>query len=159
MIMRKFRVYNPSLIDSEMKTIEGINIKEGEKFVEIEAEQVGDQYHTMHELYQHRMALTIALFNYWAKQRYGLELFYDMDTIAKIDGMTVPPIVMKSKLHHDGTMFEGGYFIVMAITTHGQISYHYDLKHWNKFKIPEVERTPEWDGHGSLEVMQRLEMI
>jgi len=96
----------------------------------------GDAYHSMHELYQHRMALNIALFHEW-KREY---------------------IVMKSKLHHDGTMFDG-YFIVMAITHEGQISYHYLLKHWDKFILTEVERTPEWDGHSSAEVIERLMKI
>jgi len=97
--------------------------------------EIGDDYHTMHELYEHRMALNIALFNLLFFQR--------------------PEKVFKSRQHYDGTMFDG-YFIVMAITLQGQISYHYDLKHWDKFKIPEVERTPQWDGHNSLAVMERL---
>jgi len=98
---------------------------------------VGDEYHTMHELYEHRMALNIALFHALYRDDYGVAT------------------VMKSKLHHDGTMFDG-YFIVMTLTPLGQISYHYKLKHWDKFNIPEVERTPEWDGHSSLQVMERL---
>ena len=101
--------------------------------------EVRDEYHSMHELYEHRMALNIALFN----------------VIEYVGEPGVPPFVMKSKLHHDGTMFEG-YFIVMMITNLGQVSYHYKLKHWDKFKIEEVERTPEWDGHSSLDVLERL---
>lgn len=103
--------------------------------------EVRDEYHSMHELYQHRMALTIALFNF-------IHIFQ------RYPG---GPEVIKSKLHHDGTMFEGGYFIVMLVHPKvGQISYHYKLKHWDKFKVPEVERTPEWDGHSSLEALERL---
>lgn len=105
--------------------------------------EYGDEYHTMHELYEHRMALNIALFNCWSS-------INEMG-----DGA---PEVMKSKLHSDGTMFDD-YFIVMAVTPVGQISYHYKLKHWDKFKIPEVERTPKWDGHGSLQVIERLMRI
>jgi hypothetical protein len=100
---------------------------------------VSDEYHTMHELYKHRMALNIALFN---------NLHHPRHDSHRIE-------VMKSKLHHDGTMFDG-YFVVMAITPIGQISYHYKLKHWNKFMIPEVDRTPEWDGHNSYDVLERL---
>lgn len=102
---------------------------------QFEAEEVGDGYHTMHELYQHRMALNIALFKTWHEY------------IGKI---------MRSRKHADGSMFEG-YFIVMAITPAGQISYHYLLKHWDKFDfLPEAERAPTWDGHSSLDVMERL---
>jgi len=109
---------------------------------QIQADNVSDGYHTMHELYQHRMALNIALFNSW----------YDESVP---DGYYSQMQVMKSKLHHDGTMFDG-YFIVMALTPHGQISYHYKLEHWDKFKIPEVERTPEYDDHTSNDVIERL---
>ena len=105
----------------------------------VHAEDVSDEYHSMHELYDHRMALNIALFHAW-----------------RDNPMSITPRVMKSKLHFDGTMFEG-YFIVMAIDDDGrQISYHYKLEHWDKFKIPELERTPEWDGHNSEEVLKRL---
>lgn len=98
--------------------------------------EIRDEYHSMHELYQHRMALNIALFNVW-------HYYKDWE-------------VFKSKLHNDGTMFEG-YFVVAAYTGYGQISYHYKLEHWDKFKIPEVERLPyKWDGHNSLQVMERL---
>ena len=116
----------------------------------IDAEQIGDEYHTMHELYQHRMALTIALFHAW----------HEMSRVSEDTGNWFKTRVMKSKLHHDGTMFEGGYFVVCAETPAGQISYHYTLKHWDKFRIPEFERVPfPYDGHSSLDVLNRLERL
>lgn len=111
--------------------------------LEIEARDVSDGYHTMHELYQHKMALNMALFHAWHEVQ--------MNTSNPLGFQ-----VMKSKHHHDGTMFEGEYFIVMAITRVGQISYHYKLKHWNEFVIPEVDRVPKWDGHSSIQVLERL---
>jgi hypothetical protein len=115
----------------EILKIEGENI------------EVKDEYHTMDELYEHRMALNVALFNL-------------LDKIAWNDPSN--PIVIKSKLHNDGTMFEGGYFIVACRDP--QISYHYKLKHWDKFQIPEVERIPwEYDGHTSEDVIERLMKI
>lgn len=116
---------------------------------EIEALEVSDGYHTMHELYQHRRALNVVLFNYIAYHE--------------------PDKVMKSLLHSDGTMFDG-YFAVMMIiecVTRGelyapdsikiqQISYHYKLKHWDEFKIPEVGRLPPYDGHTSQDTLNRL---
>lgn len=119
---------------------------------EVEALEVSDGYHTFHELYQHRMALNAALFNFWAAERIKLERFFGLEYVA-------PPIpkVMKSKLHNDGTMFEGGYFVVLAITVEGQISYHYQLKHWDEFRIPEVERIPiPYDNHTPKGVIERL---
>lgn len=93
-----------------------------------------DEYHSMHELYQHRMALTRALFYAWE--------------IGKLEGVKLFPIVFRSKLHNDGTMFEG-YFVVMATWEDGkQMSYHYKLKHWDEFSfLEEVERCPPYDGH------------
>lgn len=107
--------------------------------------EVSDEYHSMHHLYKHRMALNMALFNM-------IQDWLDSE------GQPVGYAVMKSKQHADGTMFDG-YFIVMAITPHGQISYHYKLKHWDKFRIPEVERTPTYDGHSSEDAIARLMAI
>lgn len=122
------------------------SVRKGPKIVAITYEgediDVTDGYHTMHELYQHRMALNIALFN-------TLICGNDLDVKE----------VMKSKLHNDGTMFEG-YFIVLAYSSHlgrNQISYHYDIKYWDEFTIPEVERIPfPYDGHTSQDVIERL---
>lgn len=139
--MKKF--YAILLNDAEDRFKKEIDYK-GYNFI---IEDVADEYHSMHELYQHRMALNIALFNF----------MYMVDvSIRGEEASYKKPLYMKSKLHNDGTMFEGGYFIVMAITPEGQISYHYKLEHWDKFRIPIVERTPPWDGHNSEQVMERL---
>lgn len=100
--------------------------------------EVSDEYHSMKDLYEHRMALTAALLNHFGSRYHR----------------AVRPF--KSKLHSDGTMFEGGYFIVGAETSVGQISYHYKLEHWDKFVVPELERAPEYDGHTAQDVVQRL---
>lgn len=101
---------------------------------------VTDGYHTMDELYDHRMALSAALF--------ALIKDCPYDNI----------VVYKSKLHHDGTMFEGGYFVVGFVAENlGQISYHYKLEHWDKFRVDEYERAPYvYDGHTSKDVIERL---
>ena len=104
----------------------------------IKAESVTDGYHTIDELYDHRRALTIALFTAWFEgPPSGLQL-------------------MKSKLHTDGTMFDGYFIVVADIPEVGQISYHYEMKYWDKFIIPEVERIPYYDGHTSQDVVERL---
>lgn len=97
---------------------------------------VSDGYHSMEELYKHRMALTAALVN-------NLEF----------DGTLK---VFKAKKHHDGTMFDGQ-FIVMILGPDGQISYHYDLEYWDYFNIPEFDEAPvPYDGHSSDDVIRRL---
>jgi len=97
--------------------------------------EVRDEYHSMHELYQHRLALNKALFHQlWE-------------------------FCIKSKLHSDGTMFEGYFIVQMNHPEVGQISYHYKLKHWDEFRLTEAERASEWDGHGSLETLERLNRL
>lgn len=127
--MKKFFIYLNSTAIVTQPT-PGSYIFEGDKI------EVRDEYHSMHELYEHRMALNIALF----------------DQLKKTIGIWN---VIKSKFHYDGTMFPG-YFIVMATTDVGQISYHYKLKHWDKFDLQELELAPKWDGHTSVDVLRRL---
>lgn len=64
-------------------------------------------------------------------------------------------ISWKSKFHDDGTMYEG-YFIVGIQTGEGQATYHYGLELWDLFDVPELERAPKYDGHNSLQAIQRI---
>jgi len=101
-----------------------------------------DSYHTMSELYDHRRALTAALLNIISNECPG----------------GVDP-TFKSKLHSDGTMFEG-YFICGYNYFNGEmISYHYALEYWNDFRIPEYTIAPEYDGHTSDDVIKRLSKL
>lgn len=90
-----------------------------------EGSNLEDNYHTMSELYYHRMVL-----------------FVTICKLAKEKGYNV----FRSKQHQDGSMFEG-YFIVGIETPEGQYSYHYNLKYWNYFDMADThEFSPEWDG-------------
>lgn len=111
---------------------------------------MGDEYHTIHELYQHRQALNRALFH-------ALDKLYQ-----EIGLTTFIPKVYKSKLHHpdsDKPMFEG-YFIVFCYDQSAQewTSYHYDLKYWDDWKIREAEHAPMYpQGHvDSVEFFKRI---
>jgi hypothetical protein len=97
---------------------------------------VSDEYHTMEELYDHRRELTRVFFQSIKKDYY----------------------VGKSKQHSDGTMFPG-YFIVYAKLPTGLISYHYDIKYWDDFDLIEEEQAPEYDGHTSRDVLERLRSL
>jgi hypothetical protein len=101
----------------------------------IRTKDISDTYHTIGELYEHRMVLTAALFNTWHRNSY----------------ITCG----KSWLHHDDTMFDG-MFIVFAEIDGDQISYHYNADHWDLFDILEIEKAPEWDGHSSDDVVASL---
>lgn len=89
----------------------------------ISRKQVSDGYHTFDELYYHRMVLFSLLLN------------------------TYPDIAWKSRRHHDGTMFDQTSFVCGIETQEGQYSYHYNLEHWDKFEVKELEFAPEYDGH------------
>jgi len=116
--------------------------KEDEVVAEVHAFGMGDEYHTMHELYQHRMALTVAL----------TKLIDNTSDWHSLEAY-------RSKNHHpDGNPMFEGYFIVWISKDNKMIiSYHYDLKHWDDFKhLMELEYSPKWDGHSSKDVLERL---
>jgi hypothetical protein len=96
--------------------------------------ETSDGYHTFDELYEHRMALTLAL------MQSHLELSW------------------KSKEHHPSNdkMFDG-FFIVGIDTPAGVITYHYKLEHWDTFLgIRELPHSPAWDGHTPNDVAKRI---
>ena len=93
---------------------------------------LSDGYHTFNELYHHRAILFSVICNEY------------------------PDISWKSKLHHDGTMFDG-MFIVGINTPEGQATYHYDINpYWGMFRVRELEKAPEWDGHTSEQAIERI---
>lgn len=94
--------------------------------------ETSDGYHTFNELYHHRAILFSVVCNQ------NKELAW------------------KSKLHHDGTMFDN-MFIVGIDTPAGQATYHYDIEpYWGMFSVKELDKAPEWDGHTPDEAIQRL---
>lgn len=103
-------------------------------------EFISDSYHTFDELYDHRRELS----------RIMLTLLDELYQSGQSKFR-----VWKSKLHSDGTMFDG-YFVVGCETPYGQISYHYDFKYWDHFDLTEYDNAPEYDGHTSQNVIERL---
>lgn len=102
--------------------------------MDVWAKDVSDGYHTMHELYKHRMALNIALFH-------TLRALYEHNGMHHF-----VPKVYKAKNHHPESdpMFEG-YFIVFCVGMDGGwTSYHYKLEHWDEFKIREARFSPKY---------------
>lgn len=96
-----------------------------------------DGYHTFAELYHYRMLYNALLFNEWAAAgKYG---------------------VHKSRCHSDGlACFGGGWFVVVATLPTGQISNHYEMTDWTKFRVPERGASAEWDGHTPQQAAERL---
>lgn len=91
-----------------------------------------DGYHTFNELYEHRYAL-----------------FLNLLKISKYP-------TWKSKLHSDGTMYANQFVAGIQLPT-GLITYHLPIKYWEYIKnVYELDNAPEWDGHTSQDVVDRL---
>lgn len=103
--------------------------------IEGSTKDVSDGNHTFAELYEHRILLFINLM------------------------LLSPNQAWKAKLHHDGTIFDES-FIAGIQLPQGQITYHLPLEYWtllNSNKIKTLTYAPEWDGHSSFDVLERLE--
>lgn len=109
---------------------------------------ISDGYHTFSELYRYRMLLQAAWLN---------ALYISVETGWSTDQRSWH--IEKSWRHHDGELCFGkdNYFIVTAVLPTGQISNHYKGEYWDLFKIKEVERAIEWDGHTPAEAADRIE--
>jgi hypothetical protein len=94
-----------------------------------------DGHHTFDELYDHRLALTVALCRATLRSCW------------------------RAKLHHpdDGPMFNGHFIVGIDLPT-GMITYHYKLKHWDLFSgsTKLLAHAPKWDGASPEETVKRL---
>jgi len=108
------------------------NLVDGNQTSDPVDENTHDGYHSFKELYDHRIALFIAL-------------MYERTEIS-----------WRSKLHHDGSGMPGWFIAGMDLPT-GPISYHLPESDWSKLDdIRTLDRAPEWDGHTPADVVQRL---
>ncbi len=98
--------------------------------------ETSDGFHTFNELYEHRHALYLAVCK-----------------LAVNAGCTV----WRSKFHADGSMYDGWFILGIHIRPSEQITYHLPLRFWDRCDVAETrERAPEYDGHSSAVVIQRL---
>lgn len=94
-----------------------------------------DGYHTHNELYDYRMLYNAHAAHGWLAAGHR---------------------VVKSWKHSDGELcFGGGWFVVAAELPTGQVTNHYEAKHWGLFNVPE-ELPPAYDGHAPAEAADRL---
>lgn len=98
-----------------------------------------DGYYTYDELYDHRITLYIAL----CKQ-----MFFN------------GPIIWRSKLHSDGSAWVGWFILGIYKEKGKQITYHIPIERWHETDFAsECPRSPEWDGHTSQDVLERLKTL
>lgn len=111
-----------------------------EQLAKVEADlaagEASDGYHTHRELYDYRMLYNAHAARGWVASG-------------------IP--VVKSWRHDDGEeCFGGGWFIVTATLSTGQVSNHYKAEYWDLFAVPEVDLPPEYDGHTPQDAADRL---
>lgn len=98
-----------------------------------EKQQVSDGYHTFAELYEHRIILYITLCR------------------------ELPVECWKSKVHSDGSVWDGWFLLGINKKAGEQITYHLPVKYWNECWFAEtLDKAPEFDGHTSQDVLKRL---
>lgn len=102
-----------------------------------------DGFHTWDDLYEHRFALLETLCRFWA----GTAVWDEQKP-------------WRSKLHSDGSMYDGWFIVGIGYKPGEQITYHLPVHAWERFSHCEtLERAPEWDGHTPDDVLERLRRL
>ena len=112
-----------------------------EQLPEPQKDLVSDGYHSFKELYDHRIKLFVALCN--VLENWDTEIGH-------------PSQCWKSKLHSDGTMFDGWFIAGIGTEPWKTLTYHLPMSEWENMDIPEIDNAPEWDGHNSDDVLRLL---
>jgi hypothetical protein len=100
---------------------------------------ISDGFHTFDELYEHRITLWIAVLRLWAREN------------------DYPPNPWRTKLHSDGSSFDGWFVLGLHHRAGEQITYHLPISRWDETSFArELERAPEFDGHTSEDVLSRI---
>lgn len=113
-----------------------------------ESMHVSDGYHTMDELYDHRIVLFITLCRTYLRYRINQM------------GIHANGEVWRSKLHSDGSSFEGWFILGIKQKKGDQMTYHLPMSYWDRTEFAEtLENAPEWDGHTPADVLERLKNL
>ena len=108
-----------------------------------------DGYHTMDELYEHRIELFIALCRVSAPA----PLYVD-------NKLWMGNLCWRSKLHSDDTSYDGWFVLGIGKDKGKQITYHLPLDRWDDTNFAEIlDRAPEYDGHTAEDVLKRLKEL
>lgn len=114
---------------------------------------ISDGYHTFEELYEHRIINYINTCLYLHLLNSGTIKYVDVE---------FPRLhqVWKSKVHSDGSVWDGWFLLGIDKEAGKQITYHLPIEYWNNVLWAEtLNKAPEWDGHTSADVLERLKSL
>lgn len=133
------------MINQEHELINTI-IGTGKKVaIPLDTNLISDGYHTFGELYDHRITLFITLCKIIDKDPQYQNSDY---------------AVWKSKKHSDGSEWDGWFILGIGYPSGSQITYHLPISRWTEcLFITELPKAPEWDGHTSADVLERLKSL
>lgn len=122
-------------INSQLRRFEGKGM--------LHTGSISDGYHTFDELYEHRITLYIALArmhtNWHPSHAYP---------------------VWKSKVHSDGSVWHGWFLLGIGTKAGEQITYHLPLDKWLECEFATtLDKAPEFDGHTSKDVLERIKNL
>lgn len=113
--------------------------------------EVSDGYHDFNSLYDHRIALFIKLCSTIAMVE---------DTFRQMNPNTPQSSIWRSKCHSDGSALKGWFIMGIGKAKGSQITYHLPLSRWDETEFAEtLECAPEFDGHTSQDVLNRLKKL
>jgi hypothetical protein len=108
---------------------------------DVDTNKISDGYHTFGELYEHRIQLFIALCRI-------------------CDDCSHLPQPWRSVKHSDGSVMDGWFVLGLGKKIGDQITYHLPLYLWDSCDFAQyLESAPEWDGHTSADVLERLKIL
>lgn len=141
--MKKYEIIGAGEI-GPLHDVSGIYAKGNEQM------QVSDGFHTMDELYEHRIELFITL----------CRALSVMDQVGRDMQMKTRFEIWRAKQHADGTMFEGWFIMGIGRNKGEQITYHLPMSKWPETEFAQTLVTaPEWDGHTPKDTLERLKKI
>jgi hypothetical protein len=129
-----------SEVQSELTIVEDLNrqIQAGKRDGILDPNLVSDGYHTIGELYDHRIELFIALCR---------TLHHTQN-------------IWRSEKHHDGSSFEGWFIMGIDHRAGKQITYHLPISRWDDCSFAQtLAVSPEWDLHSVKDVLERLKSL
>lgn len=111
-------------------------------------DEMNRQLETVDELYEHRIELYLKL----------AELLYWQTR----DNSILRNTVWCSKVHSDGSQMEGWFVLGIGQEAGKQITYHLPMQYWDRacqHVVRVLDRAPEYDGHTSAQVLERLRKL